>query len=48
MEQIGQREVVELAVLLEEDAIGEWQDGVLRAERPADRAMWSKGREGRP
>jgi len=25
----------------------EWQDGVLRAERPADRAMCSKGTDGR-
>lgn len=25
----------------------EWQEGVLRAERPAESAMWSKGTEGR-
>lgn len=48
MEQIGQSEVVELAVLDGEDETGEWQDGVLRAERPAERAMWRRGREGSP
>lgn len=48
VEQIGQSEVVELTVLDDEDATGEWQDGVLRAERPAERAMWRRGREGRP
>lgn len=25
----------------------EWQDGVLRAERPADKAICNKGTEGR-
>lgn len=25
----------------------EWQDGVFSAERPAERAMWRRGTEGR-
>ena len=42
---------------MEEDEVGdieeidemwdEWQDGVLSAERPADRAIWRSGTEGR-
>jgi hypothetical protein len=47
--QMGQTEVV-----MEEDDVGEmeemweeWQDGVLSAERPADRAMCRSGTEGR-
>ena len=27
-------------------AYWEWQDGVLSAERPAERAMWRRGRDG--
>ena len=50
MEQIGQTDVVN-----EEEEVGEmdvgcreeWQEGVLRAERPALRAMWRSGAEGR-
>jgi hypothetical protein len=52
VEQIGHTEVVS-----EDEEVGEmevevvwweeWQDGVLRAERPADRAMWRRGTEGR-
>jgi hypothetical protein len=52
VEQIGQTDVVS-----EEDEVGEmevetalceeWQDGVLRAERPADKAICNKGTEGR-
>jgi hypothetical protein len=41
-------------VVIEEDEVGEiedmwevWQDGVLSAERPADRAMCKSGTEGR-
>ena len=47
MEHIGQTVVVEelaLAVLL---AYFEWQEGVFNAERPAESAMWSSGRDGR-
>ena len=33
-----------LAVLL---ACFEWQDGVLRADRPAESAIWRSGRVGR-
>ena len=33
-----------LEVLL---AYAEWQEGVLRAERPAESAIWSSGRSGR-
>lgn len=43
VEQIGQTDVVEelaLALLL---AFLEWHDGVLRAERPAERAIWRSG-----
>lgn len=28
-------------------ACEEWQEGVLRAERPAERAMWRRGTGGR-
>lgn len=52
VEQIGQTDVVS-----EDEEVGEmdvetvlweeWQEGVLRAERPADRAMCNKGTEGR-
>lgn len=31
----------------DEDRWAEWHDGVFRAERPADRAMWIRGTEGR-
>ena len=40
--------MVVLAVLLLDDAIDEWHDGVLSDESPADRAMWINGRWGRP
>jgi len=36
---MGHKEVVELAVLLEDEATEEWQDGVLSADNPADKAM---------
>lgn len=44
VEQIGHNDVVVLAVLLLDDAIDEWHDGVLSDESPADRAMWISGR----
>jgi hypothetical protein len=51
VEQIGQTEVVreeeEVGEMEVEALCEEWQDGVLRAERPADSAMCSKGTEGR-
>jgi len=31
----------------EEDVCEEWHDGVLRADKPAERAMWSNGTDGR-
>jgi hypothetical protein len=41
-------------VVMEEEDVGEmeemceeWQDGVLSAERPADRAIWRSGTDGR-
>jgi len=43
-------------VVREEDEVGEmevwcwaveWQEGVLRADSPAERAMWRRGTEGR-
>lgn len=46
VEQIGQTDVVvelAFAVLL---ACFEWQEGVLRAESPAESAMWRSGRAG--
>jgi hypothetical protein len=50
VEQIGQ-----ILVVTEDDDVGEmvvcgrelWQEGVLRAERPAERAMWRRGTEGK-
>ena len=47
MEHIGHTEVVvelALAVLL---ACAEWQEGVFKAERPAERAISRSGRDGR-
>ena len=38
---MGQMEAVE------EGVCKEWQEGVLRAERPAERAMWRRGTGGR-
>ena len=38
-EEVGEMEV-------ETALCDEWHDGVLRAERPAERAMCSKGTEG--
>lgn len=46
VEQIGQTEVVEEWGFELEDAYAEWQDGVFRAERPAERAMCKRGRVG--
>lgn len=43
---MGQTDVVVLVALDDDDAYAEWQDGVLRAERPADRAMCRSGRGG--
>lgn len=37
--QIGQTVVVDEDAFAEDDVNAEWQAGVLRAERPADRAM---------
>lgn len=37
-EEVGEMEVVEWE---------EWQEGVLRAESPADKAIWRRGTEGR-
>lgn len=31
----------------DEERCVEWQDGVFRAERPAESAMWRRGTEGR-
>ena len=31
----------------EDDVYAEWQAGVLSADRPAERAMWRRGRGGR-
>lgn len=46
---MGQTDVVtdmeELGAI--EEGCTEWQDGVLRAERPAERAMCNKGTGGR-
>ncbi len=53
VEQMGQTDVVS-----EEDEVGdmeesvecgceEWQEGVLSADRPAERAMWRRGTDGR-
>jgi hypothetical protein len=52
VEHIGQTDVVS-----DEEEVGEievetvlcdeWQEGVFRAERPADKAMCNKGTEGR-
>jgi hypothetical protein len=33
--------------LAEDDVYAEWHAGVLSADRPAERAMWSSGRGGR-
>ena len=38
--------VVDDDALAEEDVNAEWQAGVLRAERPAESAMWRSGRGG--
>jgi hypothetical protein len=43
VEQMGQTVVVLLA---DDDVYAEWQDGVLSAERPAESAMWRRGRGG--
>jgi hypothetical protein len=49
VEQIGQTEVVteDEDVGEMEDICEEWQEGVLRAERPAERAMCRRGTDGR-
>lgn len=57
VEQIGQTDVMrERAVVVvvvvavavvARFAYLEWQEGVFRAERPAQRAMWRRGRWGR-
>lgn len=48
--QMGQTDVVS-----DDDEVGdmdeiweEWQVGVFRAERPAERAMWRSGTDGSP
>lgn len=43
---MGQTVVVDEAALAEEDVYAEWHAGVLRADRPALRAMWRSGRGG--
>lgn len=45
--QIGQTVVVDEDALADEEVNAEWHAGVLRAERPAERAMWRSGRGGR-
>lgn len=47
VEQMGQTEVVEEDAFAEEEVKLEWQEGVFRAERPALRAIWRRGRGGR-
>ena len=50
VEQIGQtvvEEEEEEEAWREVEACCEWQAGVLRAERPAERATWRRGRDGR-
>ena len=39
--------MAELAALLEEEATAEWQAGVLSDDNPAERAICSKGRDGK-
>jgi hypothetical protein len=39
--------VVDEEALADDDVNAEWHAGVLRAERPAERAMWRRGRGGR-
>lgn len=46
VEQMGQTDVVLEEAFAEEDLTAEWQEGVFRAERPAERAMWRRGRGG--
>lgn len=40
---MGQTEVEVLLALDEDEAYCEWQEGVLRADRPAERAMCRSG-----
>jgi len=47
VEQIGHTFAVLECGLADEEAKAEWQAGVLRAERPAERAMCRRGRVGR-
>lgn len=47
---MGQTDVVKLDEEVGDMDVAEWeewQEGVLRAESPADRAMWRSGTEGR-
>ena len=44
---MGQTDVVDEEALDLLLAYAEWQEGVLSAERPAERAMWRRGRVGR-
>jgi len=43
---MGQTDVVEDDALPEEAVKAEWQEGVFKAERPAERAMCRRGRGG--
>lgn len=43
---MGQTVVAEDAAFVAEGMYSEWQAGVFRAERPALRAMWRRGRGG--
>jgi hypothetical protein len=43
---MGQTEVVDEEAFADEEVSAEWQAGVLRAERPALRATWRRGRGG--
>jgi len=47
---MGQTDVVmeaEADGVADEERCVEWHDGVLRAERPAERATWRRGTDGR-
>jgi hypothetical protein len=44
---MGQTVVVAEGPIVAEGVCDEWQAGVFRAERPAERAMWRRGRGGR-
>lgn len=45
--QMGQTAVVDEEAFADEEVKAEWQAGVFSAERPAERAMWRRGRGGK-